>query len=436
MSAVLPVEVSALREHPLAASVPLMRPAEWHAFLEDIRERGILDPLRVAADGCTVLDGRHRLRAAVELGLTEVEVAPADCEPGDESGFMLRAALHRRHLTDDQRALLAARLAEALGSERRRERARGAAVARWTSGEEAPDSPDACGTGVVQQASPLSFSREIAARELGVSERRLRTARALAEEAPDLAAEVESGRLPLVMARAQANRREALAELAASAPSIIPEGAEIWQGDFQEAGQEIPDNSVDLILTDPPYDTAGLALWPEFGRLAHRVLKPGGFCLTYCGQFSLPEEMAALAEGGLKWWWLAAIAFGGPSPLIQTRKARSAFRPVLIHRKEPMAASAQLFRDHILDDSELGKAYHDWQQSVGPARQLVGRFSLPGQLILDPFCGSGTFPVAAVMEGRRALGIELDPGHAETARRRVATAAAELPAPEELEAAR
>lgn len=429
-------QVSALREHPLAASVPLMRPAEWHAFLEDIRERGILDPLRVAADGCTVLDGRHRLRAAVELGLTEVEVAPADCEPGDESGFMLRAALHRRHLTDDQRALLAARLAEAMGSERRRERARGAAVARWTSGEEAPDSPDACGTGVVQQASPLSFSREIAARELGVSERRLRTARALVEEAPDLAAEVESGRLPLVMARAQANRREALAELAASAPSIIPDGVEIWRGDAFELAREIPDNSVDLILTDPPYDTEWLDFWPQLGEMAYRVLKPGTFCLAYVGHMHLPLELGGLAAGGLEYWWQASIHFLGHQPAIRVRRVRTGWRSVLIFVKLPISESPPWFADWLQTDPMPERRYHTWGQSLGPPRQLIRRFSLPGQLILDPFCGSGTFPVAAVMEGRRALGIELDPSHAETARQRVATAAAELPAPEELEVAR
>ncbi|MBI4491365.1 MAG: ParB N-terminal domain-containing protein, partial [Chloroflexi bacterium] len=44
-----------------------MRPDEWRAFVADVRERGILDPVRVAPDGVTVLDGRHRLRAALEL---------------------------------------------------------------------------------------------------------------------------------------------------------------------------------------------------------------------------------------------------------------------------------------------------------------------------------------------------------------------------------
>ncbi|MHB8312376.1 MAG: ParB N-terminal domain-containing protein, partial [Candidatus Dormibacteria bacterium] len=113
-------QVATLLDHPLAAVVPEMRAAEWRAFLEDVRERGVLEPLRLAPDGVTVLDGRHRLRAARDLGLEAVPTAPALCEPGDESGFMLRAALHRRHLSDDQRAILAYRLAEAMSAERGR----------------------------------------------------------------------------------------------------------------------------------------------------------------------------------------------------------------------------------------------------------------------------------------------------------------------------
>jgi site-specific DNA-methyltransferase (adenine-specific) len=44
---------------------------------------------------------------------------------------------------------------------------------------------------------------------------------------------------------------------------------------------------------------------------------------------------------------------------------------------------------------------------------------LPGDLVLDPFCGSGSTLVAAQAVRRRSLGIELDPVHADTARRRL-----------------
>lgn len=68
-TAMTEVAIAALRLHPLAERVPEMRPAEWRAFLADVRGLGILKPLRSAPDGMTVLDRRHRLRAAQERGL-------------------------------------------------------------------------------------------------------------------------------------------------------------------------------------------------------------------------------------------------------------------------------------------------------------------------------------------------------------------------------
>ncbi len=415
-------EVATLIDHPLAAVVPEMRPAEWKAFLEDVRERGVQEPLRLAPDGRTVLDGRHRLRAARELALAAVPTAPALCEPGDEAGYMIRAALHRRHLSDDQRAILAARLADAMGAERRREHAQAAASARWAGGDSPVLLADAQGTTPVPGASVQPKAREVAARELGVSERRLRLAQSLAQDAPDLAADVEAGKLPLLVAKTQLQRREALAELAATAPALIPEGGEMWQGDFREQGRDIPDASVDLIFTDPPYGTDYLAVWPDLGRLAYRVLKPGAFCLAYVGHLHLPLELAGLAAGGLEYWWQASIHFRGHQPAVRVRRVRTGWRPVMIFVKPPVPESPPWFSDWLQTDPLPERRYHEWGQSLGPARQLLRRFAPPGGLVLDPFAGAGTFPIAAVMEGRRALGIELDPGHAEVARRRLASA--------------
>lgn len=417
------VAVSALRLHPLAARVPEMRPAEWRAFLEDVRQRGILEPLRVAEDGLTVLDGRHRLRAARELGLAEAPADPADCEPGGETGYMLRAALHRRHLSDDQRAILGARLADALGAERRQEKARAAIRSRW-EGAEPEVAPDTPGITPVPGVSAQPKAREIVARELGVSERRLSVARELSRNAPDLAAQVEAGKLPLLVAKTQATRRAAVADLADRTQVGLPEGAEIRQGDAFEVAGKIPDGSVDLILTDPPYTSADTGLWAPLGTMAARLLRPGGWLLCHAGMMDLPVELAGLCAPGLEWWWMAALVLpGGPhQPAVRQRRVRNGWQALAILHKPGPEAPSVWFSDLLRVDPEPQKELHPWQKSPGPARRLIRRFSLPGQLVLDPFAGSGTFPLAAVLEGRRALGIELDPGHAEVAKRRLAGA--------------
>ncbi|MGH7641634.1 MAG: DNA methyltransferase [Candidatus Dormibacteria bacterium] len=408
-------QVADLREHPLSGQVPAMRAAEWAAFLADVARRGILEPLRLAPDGSTVLDGRHRLRAARELGLDQVPAMPALCEPGDEAVYMLRAALHRRHLSDDQRAMVGARLAGALGAARRRLQLAAAERSRWAR----PLAPT--GTAPVPDGEPPGLpTRTVAARSLGVSERRLRMAHTLAQEAPDLATRVEAGRLPLLVAHTEATRRAARAELTQGPSPVLPAGSDVWVGEAAELAQRLPAGSVDLILTDPPWGGAFAGCWADLGHLAARVLRPGGFALVYVGHLHLPAVMAALSDGGLAYWWTVSIQLHGPKPAIRARRVRTGWRPVLVYVQPPAPDEPPWFSDWLASDPAPAKALHHWQQGLGPARQLVRRFAPAGGLVLDPFAGAGTFSAAAVLEGRQALGFEHDPGHAEVARHHLA----------------
>jgi DNA modification methylase len=63
---------------------------------------------------------------------------------------------------------------------------------------------------------------------------------------------------------------------------------------------------------------------------------------------------------------------------------------------------------------------HPTVKPLALMRWLVGLACPPGGLVLDPFCGSGSTGAAALLEGRRFLGIELDPGYARVARARIA----------------
>ena len=246
--------VSALRLHPLAVRVPEMRPAERRAFLEHVRQWGILEPPRLAYDGVTVLDGRHRLKAARELGLESVPARLAASEPGDETGYVIRAAPHSRHLSGDQRAVLAVELAEAMGVERGRAQRQAAVRSRWGRSKAPPAGTD--GRGGAPSVSPPR-SRDQATQALGVSRQRFESPRIHAAADPDLSAQVGPGEPALPVARKAAERKGALAELASRPPSGPPHGADLWQGDCIALAPRIPDGSVDLILTDPPHGIAG-----------------------------------------------------------------------------------------------------------------------------------------------------------------------------------
>ena len=63
---------------------------------------------------------------------------------------------------------------------------------------------------------------------------------------------------------------------------------------------------------------------------------------------------------------------------------------------------------------------HEWQQAESEADYLIGKLTDPDDLVVDPFCGSGTVLTAAKKLGGRWLGVELDRGVARSARRRLA----------------
>lgn len=97
------VDPKSLKTHPAAAAIPDLPPAQYAALKASIERKGILQPLLVD-DAGRVIDGRHRLRAAVELGLEAVPVASID--GADAALIACEAAVARRNLTASGRVLI------------------------------------------------------------------------------------------------------------------------------------------------------------------------------------------------------------------------------------------------------------------------------------------------------------------------------------------
>jgi hypothetical protein len=133
--------------HPAAEIFPVMDEAAFEALIADIAAHGQREPILIL-DG-QVIDGRHRLRACEQLGL-EPLVRQVSAGEGDPFGLVISLNLHRRHLNESQRALVASRLANLpLGSN--------------------------------QHAQVCAPSQEGAAALLGVSRRSVQHARTVAE---------------------------------------------------------------------------------------------------------------------------------------------------------------------------------------------------------------------------------------------------------------
>lgn len=99
--------VKPANQHELAQLFPMLDNDARARLVDDIRENGVLDPV-VFLDGL-ILDGRNRYYVARELG---VEYPRADYIGNDPLAFVISRNLHRRHLTDRQRADVAAKMAK------------------------------------------------------------------------------------------------------------------------------------------------------------------------------------------------------------------------------------------------------------------------------------------------------------------------------------
>lgn len=107
MGAAQPKEQSDdLRPHPAAEVFPLMHGAEFDALISDIRDNGQREPI-ILHEG-KILDGRNRYRAC--LSIPRVPEFMDWTPVGTPEAFVVSMNLHRRHLNETQRAMIAARL--------------------------------------------------------------------------------------------------------------------------------------------------------------------------------------------------------------------------------------------------------------------------------------------------------------------------------------
>lgn len=206
---------------------------------------------------------------------------------------------------------------------------------------------------------------------------------------------------------------------------------EILTGDFRELSQDLADDSVDLVLTDPPYPKEFLPLWEDLGRVAARVLRPSKSLIAYSGQQWLDEIMAMLGKY-LVWYWQVILLLPGGRSRVNARAMFQEWKPILIYSKAPIKRTRNWGPDVLISPTS-SKQYHEWGQSLPPVRELVERFSEPGDLVLDPFLGGGTTAIACLQTNWRFIGYEIDPETADIARRRVERERLFVPKPEPMQ---
>ncbi len=170
----------------------------------------------------------------------------------------------------------------------------------------------------------------------------------------------------------------------------------------------VGDGEVDLVLTDPPYHTDDdtMRLWDALGAFARRVLKPDGLLVSYMGNYRIPDAIARV-ERNVPWWWQMVVLYGGKETA-QRKGFFLDYKPIQVFsspEREPNKGLSGT-RPSVINSKGKEKSRHPWQQPLAEAIHLIESFTSPGDLVCDPFSGSGTVAVAAKMTGRRCIAVE------------------------------
>lgn len=191
----------------------------------------------------------------------------------------------------------------------------------------------------------------------------------------------------------------------------------LYLGDFRKIGDKIPDASVDLIFTDPPYDRKAIELYDGLGEFAARVLRPGGSLIAYIGQIQLPDAVADLSKH-LRYWWTCSCYHSGPTLLRMNEYGIvNGWKPMLWFVKETRGDKNTFINDVATGTRE--KSHHEWQQSEAEARYFIELLTEPDGFVVDPFCGGGTTPAASIGLGRKWAAFEIDEANMARASERI-----------------
>jgi 16S rRNA G966 N2-methylase RsmD len=368
----------------------------------DINERGLLNPITLLPDG-TLLDGRNRLAAC-----TLADTAPTftTYDGDDPIGFVVSVNVRRRHLTEGQLSFLALEVE--------------AQYAKQTSVGRPNKNIEIIAPG--QELPPRQKTSSYkAAKSVGVGGRSVSRAKALQKAANSdkdvqpIVEAVKAGTLPLKTGEAQAKRivkqkEEQNARTIVMADVPADAHGERWRmyvGDFRERIKEIPDASVDLILTDPPYPEEFQHLWTDLAVHAKRVLTPQGILVGLSGKIQLPQVMTRLAEH-LNYGWIYSQPLPGSHSRIMARHTLQAWKPWLAYSNGTWPSGRIDWHPDVLDPSARAKGNYRWQQDPDPARMLIDALCPEGGTVLDPFTGTGSYGVVTIEMGRKFIGIEAD----------------------------
>ena len=226
----------------------------------------------------------------------------------------------------------------------------------------------------------------------------------------------------------------------------------LMQGDCLDRMKEIPDGSVDMVLTDPPYGTTAckwdsiIPLEPMWEQLK-RIIKPrGAIVMTASQPFTSILGASNIEWLRYSWVWRKSAATGHLNAKKMPMKNHEDV--MVFYAKQPTynpqglvdfgkvvrrgnnggcygVSGKQNLQEKtgyprtVQEFKSEGKTVHPTQKPVALMEYLIKTYTNEGETVLDFTMGSGSTGVACVNTNRNFIGIELDPDYFEIAKKRI-----------------
>lgn len=223
----------------------------------------------------------------------------------------------------------------------------------------------------------------------------------------------------------------------------------IFNEDALDVMKRMKDESIDLVVTDPPYPTTkrgiskntttGGLVRSELGRKGkifkhndikpqeyipelYRVLKDGSHCYIMTNHVNLYEILTVAKENGFH--FIKSLIWNKGNK-IMGQAYMSQFEYILFFRKGKFKKINKCGTADVLDipnrktKDEDGKNIHDTEKPVDLMKILIDNSSQENEIVLDPFMGVGSTGMATIDLSRRFVGVELDEDYFNIAKGRI-----------------
>jgi hypothetical protein len=408
-----------LKCHPACLAFPKLSEDELQELADDIQERGLLHPI-VLLDG-KILDGRNRFDACNLAG-----IEPRFVEwQGDGSpvAWVVSTNLMRRHLTSSQRAVVAYDILPLLEKEAKQRQ-------RLSNGR---------GKKVAKNLA--TFSRngkasEVAARIARTNSAYVETVKSIKSKSPELVERIRSGELNITEAKriAAVSVQKASEKRAAKSP----------RGRRWKITNDQKVISCQVVITDPPYGITQEPWEPRdleaFTRDWCRRWSMCGaeFIVSFWSQGNLIEGRHWFDESLEGYRFQQLLVWHAQNNLQPKSRSfmKQTWEPIFLYRR--IGSRRQIINGKKVWTGELHNLdcyvasvpqssynrhslkQHPCQKPVSVMRWLVHALTEHGDLVVDPFCGSGSTGIATVQLGRRFHGIEKSAKYRKIAEARIA----------------